>query len=64
MKALIILRVSHDHHCSPLYGENELLWGSVHHFGVFLQEQTPPDQGFNIGVHIGTSAKISKNTCV
>ncbi len=42
MKALMTL----SHSWSPfllltyLYGENELLWGPVHPFGVFLWEKT------------------------
>ncbi len=66
MKALIIL----SHSWSPfflltyLYGENELLVSSVHPFGVFSWEKPPKDRRFNIGVYIGISAKISKNTCV
>ncbi len=41
-------RVILNHSWSPfflltyLYAENELLWGSVHSFGVFLQEKFPP----------------------
>ncbi len=44
MKALIILSPSKSQFLllTYLYGDNELLWGPVHLFGVFLQEKTRP----------------------
>ncbi len=50
MKALVILSHlwSHFLTITCLYGEKELLWGSVHPSGVFSRETTPPS---NIGVY-------------
>ncbi len=47
-----------------LYGENERLWGPLHPFVIYFEKKHPLDHRSNIQVHIGTSAKISKNTCV
>ncbi len=45
MKASIILSHSSSPFFTYLYEENELLWGPVHLFGIFLGEKLPHFQG-------------------